>query len=156
MRRQCMSALRAWPGAVMVSLALAGCGLGSSEVTYDERSDHGAPGEVLRVESGVLYYPACGNEILQWEGGPLYPFTPANLDEFPDDPIPGWADASASAGSDVAVVSAAYLPAVVAPGPGDDVGTLVTYEGALAYWESDSGDLFTWLTRDEITYAWIC
>lgn len=148
--------MRTLAAATGACLALAGCALGPSTLTYDERSDHGVPGEALQVDSGVRYYPACGNEVLSWEGSRLYPFTPVNLDEFPEQPIPDWADAEAAASDGAVFASAAYAPAVVAPGPGDDVGTLVIYEGALAYWESDSGELATWLTRDEIEYAWVC
>ena len=45
---------------------------------------------------------------------------------------------------------------VVAPGPGDDVGTLVIYKNDLAYWQADSGDLHTWLTNQKLEYGWAC
>ena len=48
------------------------------------------------------------------------------------------------------------IGAVVAPGPGDDVGTLVIYENGLAYWQADSGGLHTWLTTREVEYNWAC
>jgi hypothetical protein len=53
-------------------------------------------------------------------------------------------------------VAAGSVGRVVAPGPGDDVGTLVIYQNGLAYWVSDSGDLDTWLTDTELTYNWVC
>ncbi|WNM24704.1 hypothetical protein [Demequina capsici] len=145
--------LAIWAGA---TLLLAGCA-DSPPMAPGATQDHGVPGAVVSVETGVLYYPACGNEVL-WDGAAWYPFSPSNLDEYPSDPIPAWAHASGrpDAASDSGVSAVAYVPAVVAPGPGDDKGTLVTYAGALAYWESNSGDLSTWLTRHEITYGWVC
>ncbi|MDN4478738.1 hypothetical protein QQX10_11110 [Demequina sp. SYSU T00039] len=118
-------------------------------VEYDETLDLGVPGDALQLETGVLYYPACGNEVLTWDGAPWYPYRPANVDELPADPI-GAFHAAAMA------EPVAFVPAVVAPGPGDDRGTLVIFEGALAYWESDSGDLSTWLTRTELENWWAC
>lgn len=60
--------------------------------------------------------------------------------------------------ADAAAVAAVEGPvgAVVAPGPGDDLGTLVIYENDLAYWEPDSGTLSTWLTNTKIEYNWAC
>ncbi|WP_144016182.1 hypothetical protein [Demequina sp. NBRC 110052] len=151
-----MKTLKRAPAAIVTAasaLALAACGAGGLP-TQDGRGDHGTPGEALQVETGVNYYPACGNEVLQWEGPAWYPFTPSNPEDFPEEPIPDWAQGAGM--PDAGVTTVALVPAVVAPGPGDDVGTLVIYEGALAYWESDSGELATWLTRDEIEYAWVC
>ena len=39
---------------------------------------------------------------------------------------------------------------------GDDVGTLVVDENDLAYGESGSGNLTTWLTTRKIDYNWVC
>jgi hypothetical protein len=39
---------------------------------------------------------------------------------------------------------------VVDPGPGDDIGTLTVWADGVARWESDSGNLATWLVDDEI------
>ncbi|WP_062205472.1 hypothetical protein [Demequina salsinemoris] len=147
-----------WLAAVAVTgAALAGCaqtiddppptGDASDGISLDGRGDHGVPGDVLEADEDVSYYPACGNEVLRRDGVAWYPFTPTNLDAFPDDPLAVTASTESSA---------VVLPAVVAPGPGDDTGTLVIYVGELAYWESDSGDLATWLTMDEIQYAWEC
>ena len=48
------------------------------------------------------------------------------------------------------------VPAVVAPGPGDDIGDVTVFADGLALFESDSGDLTTWLTREQRTYNWVC
>lgn len=128
-------------------VVLGGC---ARPVAGDGEYDFGVPGEVVSVTGDVGFYPACGNEILEWEGRAWFPFTPSNPDAFPDptlDVLPtikGWP----SVGASVAMV--------VAPGPGDDVGTLVVYENDLAYWVADSGDLDTWLTNTKLSYNWVC
>ena len=137
---------------------LAGCA--SSEappdpVEWDSELDLGVPGDLIDTVDDVEFYPACGNEVLVFEGEVWHAFSPSNLDEFPGEaralataPL-GFARASA-------VVPAVVVPAVEAPGPGDDVGTLTIYEGGFAHWASRSGKLETWLTAVEIEYSWIC
>lgn len=132
-------------------MGLGGCASSSGRpVTWDGEYDFGAPGEAISVTADVPFYPACGNEVLSWDGRDWYPFTPSNPDAFPDptlDILPtieGWP----SGGASVAMVAA--------PGPGDDVGTLVVYENDLAYWVSDSRDLDTWMTNTNLTYSWLC
>jgi len=122
--------------------------------------DLGSPGAQVATYQDVHFYPACGNETLDYQGKRWFAFTPSNPQDFPH------VDASAASatnagtasapGTASASVRAVSLPAVVAPGPGDDVGTLTVYEEGFAYWVSDSGDLDTWLTNREITYNWAC
>ena len=45
---------------------------------------------------------------------------------------------------------------VPAPGPGDDIGTLVVWADGVARWISDSGLLDVWMIDDEIIYSWVC
>jgi hypothetical protein len=45
---------------------------------------------------------------------------------------------------------------VVAPGPGDDIGTLVVWADGVARWVSDSRNLDVWMIDDPIRYAWVC
>jgi hypothetical protein len=137
------------------ALALAGCGTsGVDRNTPGASYDYGAPGAVVAIYAGVAYYPACGNETLNFDDREWFPFDPSNAADLPSDPlseVPG-SDTSAAAVS----AFAGPVGAVVAPGPGDDVGTLVIYQNDLAYWESDSGTLSTWLTTSKIEYDWVC
>ena len=121
----------------------------------DGRIDLGSPGDQIATYDGVSLYPACGNETLSYEGKIWFSFRPENPEDFPAP------DASAASLSGVAGASApgtvsASVGMVIAPGPGDDVGTLTVYEDGFAYWVSDSGDLDTWLTNTEIEYLWVC
>ncbi len=132
----------------------------------DGTLDLGSPGAQVATYQDVKFYPACGNETLDYQGKTWFPFRPANLEDFPGADGATNADASAAAATGIggasspgtasASVRALSLPAVVAPGPGDDVGTLTVYEKGFAYWVSDSGDLDTWLTNHELTYNWAC
>jgi hypothetical protein len=138
------------------ALALAGCGASEGDGhTPGASYDYGTPGAVVAIYAGVAYYPACGNETLDFDDRLWFPFFPSNAAGLPPDPLsemPGFvaSDAAASA------VVEGPVGAVVAPGPGDDLGTLVIYENELAYWQSDSGTLRTWLTTSEIEYNWAC
>lgn len=119
--------------------------------------DLGTPGDVIATYDNVEFYPACGNETLAHEGEMWFPFTPADTDGFPS----AGADAAAATagwggGGSGHGVALARVPMVIAPGPGDAVGTLTVYEGGFAYWTSDSGDLDTWLTNTKLTYNWVC
>ncbi|GIG53986.1 hypothetical protein Dac01nite_07380 [Demequina activiva] len=146
--------------AATAMLWLGGCAAGSSPtepVEWDQELDLGVPGETVAVTEDVEFYPACGNETLNHDGTTWYPFTPANGEDFTvpsaratdglgDLPTVGWSRASA----------VRALPAVVAPGPGDDTGTLVEFEGGFAHWVSDNGLLETWLTTTTISYSFLC
>lgn len=149
--------------AAMAVLMLAGCvAPGPEPHSWDASYDYGTPGAVEATYSAVGYYPACGNEVLSFEGRQWFPFTPESLDGFPTDPLSAIPSPAADASSGVAAyasdlsVAAGPVGAVVAPGPGDDVGTLVIYENDLGYWESNSGTLSRWLTSHEIEYNWVC
>jgi hypothetical protein len=109
-------------------------------------SEQAFPGDRLEVVSGVEYYPACGNELLVWEGVTYYPFDPEDDADFPDPvAMPGGVGGQPGA-----------VARVVAPGPGDDVGALVIYANGYAFFRSDSGDLTTWLTTQPREYDWVC
>lgn len=121
----------------------------------DGQLDLGSPGAAIATYEDVQFYPACGNETLSHGGKLWFSFRPANPDDFP---VPG---ASSDAATGVGVASSpgtvsASVGMVVAPGPGDDIGTLTVYDKGFAYWVSDSGDLDTWLTNREIAYNWAC
>ncbi len=118
--------------------------------------DYGTPGAAARAYADVAYYPACSNEVLTFDGRRWFPFEPANAADFPSDPLSAAPSALPAADTANTGAFAGPVGAVVAPGPGDDVGTLVIYVGDLAYWESDSGKFHTWLTNHEIEYNWAC
>lgn len=111
-----------------------------------------APGRQVSVVAGVAYYPACGNELLTHDGTVWYPFTPERPQDFPTPVARGDGGPGPGLSRDAPIV----LPAVVAPGPGDDIGTLTIFDNGIAYFVTDSGDLSTWLTTEKITYTWAC
>jgi hypothetical protein len=134
----------------VAALALAGCSYlvgwnGSGGVDVGR---HG-PGNLVETYGEVEYYPACGNELVEFEGTTWYPFKPTT--DWPE-PIFDGPTASAlalpSGGKGIAMVAA--------PGPGDDVGTLLVFDNGIAYFMSDSMNIHTWLTTRHITYNWVC
>src|SRR5690606_27543892 len=100
----------------------AACGVIGGAREGGSPMDLGAPGDVVDETRGVEFYPACGNETLQFGDVTYYQFEPSNPDEF-SEPSRGAAPQGKSRG---------VLPAVVAPGPGDDTGTLTRFEGGFA------------------------
>ncbi|TQM96818.1 hypothetical protein FB476_1710 [Ornithinimicrobium humiphilum] len=98
------------------------------------------------------FYPACGNEVLELDGTTwyqLYRDEQRALDAELDGGTAGGANA-------LMVVTDVSAPRVVAPGPGDDVGDVTVFSDGFARFESDSGDLSTWLTTEVRTYNWEC
>lgn len=96
--------------------------------------------QVVAVHEGVLFYPACGNEVLRHEGVDYYSLLPEE---------------------DVTVLrlgrgAGVSIHLVAPPGPGDDVGTLTIYSDGFAHFVSDSGDLDVWLTQEFRNYNWVC
>jgi len=142
---------------VVTLIALGGCTLAP---TGDAHFNLGVPGEVKQTVTDVSYYPACGNTPLELDGVTWYPFVPTNLDEFPSPAALGVTGGHGFSrvvpGVPAVAVRAGAVPAVAAPGPGDDVGTVVIYDNRLAHFTSDSGNLSAWLTTKKITYAWVC
>jgi hypothetical protein len=123
----------------------------------------GPLGEPVAIVENVGYYPACGNETIEVNGVIWFPFTPSDDSTLPADPLAATSGGAAAASG---VSSGPFgmarsdwaptLPRVAAPGPGDDVGTLVVFEDGVAYWRSHSGDLDSWLTDQPRNYAWVC
>ena len=111
---------------------------------------------VVGVYDGVVAYPACGNEPFEHDGVVWYPLFDEGF-EPPDDALVERAEEVRAAARDAAPVPSTHgLVRVVAPGPGDDVGTLVIWSDGVARWTSDSGDLDVWLVDDQLTYNWVC
>lgn len=100
----------------------------------------GVEPQVVTVHEDVLFYPACGNEVLHHEGVDFYQLLPEE---------------------DIEVVRLGFgagvgVPLVAPPGPGDDVGTLTVYSDGFARFVSDSGLLDVWLTQEFRDYNWVC
>ena len=114
----------------------------------------GAPADepvpVVAVYDEVSFYPACGNEELVHDGVHWYQVQES---DFPVEYAAIFDVARAEPAEPAGFRSAAR---VVAPGPGDDVGTLVVWADGVARFVSDSGDLTAWLIDDELTYQWVC
>ncbi len=123
----------------------------AAPIMVDSGLDLGVPGAAIETVPGVPGYPACGTEPIAHGGTTWYPFRPSNIADFP-----ALTAAPAPTGGLGGGTMHAALPAVAAPGPGDDVGTLTIYEGGFAYWISDSGRIETWLTDQPLEYAWVC
>jgi len=155
-----MRPIRVLALAAAAAFAIAGCAAqGPDRHNWNTSYDYGVPGQGSASYASVAYYPACSNEILNFDGRAWFPFMPSNAADFPSDPLLAVpASLSASGAQDEAGLmgGAGPIGAVVAPGPGDDVGTLVIYENGLAYWQADSGGLHTWLTNHKIEYNWAC
>lgn len=121
----------------MTALAFSGC----AEVAPD------APGAELEVIEDFALYPACGNEETQVHGETYWVFDPVDDDAFPEPvvmSVPGPLGFSPG------------LVTVAAPGPGDDVGTMVVYEGGFAHFTSDNGRLTAWLTTTDPGHQFVC
>ena len=169
--------------AMTAALVLAtGCANEPESAGPFDRQDFGTPGYVKAITADVEFYPACGNEVLTVDGTSWYQYDPANIDEFPDPRrnIESWmsggfggaeddsmidtdADAAAAVPHGVAggagggeLAMSRGVPRVAAPEPGDDIGVFVEYSNNIAYWESDSQKLATWLTTTELEYNWVC
>lgn len=106
---------------------------------------------VVGAYEGVEFYPACGDEQLEHEGVVWYQVQEFEYPEIYDRAANGYRE---QAPESVAVHG--FAARVVAPGPGDDIGTLVVWSDGVAYFVSDSGDLHAWLVQEELTYTWVC
>jgi hypothetical protein len=105
---------------------------------------------VAEVVERVEHYPACANTPYQAGGTTWYP-------------VVDWADTTlAETYRAITSVPRAepggprgWAPRVVAPGPGDDIGTLVVWVDGVARFTSDSG-LVEWATALPQVYNWEC
>ena len=137
-------------------LALGGCAPGGNPggPASPEPESQGPHGAVSSVHEDVMYYPACGNETLDYEGTMWFPFSSDESETWAT-PVAMADAAPGGLGGGFARV-ALRLPTVAAPGPGDDIGTLTIYEDGIAYWVSENGELDTWLTSTPLEYNWVC
>ena len=149
MPRMQVTAVLAVIAALVIGTLLTACA-SPTGVSPGGGGEVGEPGAVLEVVTDVEYYPACGNELLVLGETTWYPFVPEDPATLPS------VAALVHSGGLGGGMTRATLPVVVAPGPGDDVGTVTIFEGGLAHFVSDSGDLQTWLTTDRIEYTWVC
>ncbi|MGC4174392.1 hypothetical protein [Demequina sp.] len=110
------------------------------------------PNGYVSKHEGVQFYPACGNDVLEFEGKTWYSISRDDW-ETPSAQAAVTEYRTAASGGRGAATG---VRIVAAPGPGDDVGTLYVYRDGRAYWVSDSGALDTWLTLVPQTYNWVC
>ena len=151
---------------VAATLALSACGddepvstppppdstTAPSTVTIPPPSTTDAPeATVVEVYDGVDFYPACGNEQLSHDGTTWYQVQQNEYPEIYERVTNGNREDPPET-----VAVRGFAPRVVAPGPGDNVGTLVVWSDGVAYFVSDSGDLTAWMVDDELTYPWEC
>ncbi len=112
------------------------------------------PVPIIAVHEGVAFYPACGNETLTFDGATWYQLN--HYDGY-DEEYAAIYEAFADAEREPSPIAGRRgFARVMAPGPGDDIGTLVIWADGVARWVSDSGDLDVWMVDDEITYNWEC
>jgi hypothetical protein len=112
--------------------------------------------EIVGVYEAVQAYPACGNEPLVHLGVTWYPLMHSGYDPI-DSNLQERADRVLAIDREPAPVERFHSFArVPAPGPGDDVGTLVVWADGVARWISDSGTLDVWMIDEEIVYSWVC
>ena len=122
----------------------------------DTAAPMGAPVAIVDVAEAVAFYPACGNERLDHDGVTWSPVVRAGSAAMNDE-LQARADEIFAVDRDESPVAGVQgFARVVAPGPGDDVGTLVVWADGVARWVSDSGDLDVWMIDDEVPYYWVC
>ena len=111
---------------------------------------------IVSVEDGVPFYPACGNETLDHDGVTWFPVAHVGFSPYDEELTARLEEIGAVPREPSPVQGVNGLARVVAPGPGDDVGTLVVWADGVARWVSDSGTLDVWMVDDELTYNWVC
>ena len=111
---------------------------------------------IVGVYTGVLAYPACGNEPFDHQGVTWYPLFSEGFDPMMDDLQKRVDEVLAVQRESSPVRGVHGLMRVPAPGPGDSIGTLVVWADGVARWVSDSGDLDVWLVDEPISYSWVC
>jgi hypothetical protein len=145
-------------GVIIFSIAFAGCGTDDEAPATNQSGITGAvtPVGIVGVYEATEFYPACGNETLDHQGVTWFPlvrmgFNPVdpNLQDRIDEVLSSEREESPVAGVH-------GFARVVAPGPGDDIGTLVVWADGVARWVSDSGNLDVWMIDDSIRYTWDC
>ncbi|USQ80727.1 hypothetical protein NF556_03450 [Ornithinimicrobium faecis] len=126
---------------IALLVTVAACGTGGGAQAGDPGATTG-PGEdkVVAVHDEVRFYPACGNEVLRYEGLELYMLLPEEDIE------------TLRLGHGTSV----QAPVVAPPGPGEDVGTLTVYGDGYARFVSDNGEFDVWLTPEHRDYNWVC
>jgi hypothetical protein len=114
------------------------------------------PVEIVGVYEAIGFYPACGNEALDHEGVTWYPLVHSGFDPM-DPALQDRVDEVLAVEREDSPVSGVDgFARVPAPGPGDDIGTLVVWADGVARWVSKSRDLDVWMIDDEIVYTWDC
>ena len=111
---------------------------------------------IVGVYEDVAFYPACGNETLDHLGTTWFPALRPGRESTEREPQ-AEADALLAAPRAESPVEGLHgFARVVAPGPGDDTGTLVVWADGVARWVSNSRDLDVWMINHEVAYSWEC
>lgn len=156
------TALAVTAGIVVVAaviVALAVWGGGSDRATPGGQPQAGAP-TIVTVYEDVNWYPPCATYPIELGGRPFYPLPmgapPVDESKYPLPAVDalGWED-SGWVGSPIGTSLSTGLQKVVAPGPGDDVGTVIEYSDGMARFESESGNV-AWLTVEVQEYGYVC
>ncbi len=128
----------------------------TAEPSPSSTAEGDQPVGVAEVFDGVEAYPACGNEPFTYLGVTWYPIAFVGSD--PIDPrLQDRLERVLGVERDMPETPrVGKFARVPAPGPGDDVGTLIVWEDGVGRWTSDSGDLDVWVSVDEVTYNWVC
>jgi hypothetical protein len=112
--------------------------------------------QVTGTYKDVDFYPACGNEVLDHQGVKWYPLAPLSF-VASDTSIQDRLDEVLAVERENPSVAGVHgFTQVVAPGVGDDVGTLTIWADGVARWTSASGDLDVWMVDDKVQYNWAC
>jgi hypothetical protein len=111
---------------------------------------------IVGVYDAVEAYPACGNEPFDHLGMTWYPLFSEGFDPMMGDLQERVDEVRAVQRESSPVRGVHGLVRVPAPGPGDNIGTLVVWADGVARWVSDSRDLDVWLIDEPISYSWVC
>ncbi len=114
------------------------------------------PVPIVDVYELVEFYPACGSETLDHLGVRWYQLVHSGYEPAYPQLQEQFDEVIAVARDESPVAGVAGLVRVVAPGVGDDIGTLVVWADGLARWVSDSRDLDVWMTDEQIVQPWPC
>ena len=111
---------------------------------------------IVTIYEDVNWYPPCATSPLELDGTLYYPLPmgapPVDESRYPLVIGPAGNNLPREG---MAVMVGLDLPRIMAPGPGDDIGTVIVYSDGMARFESESGDV-AWLTREMQTYGYVC
>lgn len=114
------------------------------------------PVQLVGVYDDVVFYPACGNEVLAHRGVRWQPIVHVGFDPMVpqlNDLVDDVLETRREKWTPVEPHGMARTPG---PGPGDDIGTLAVWADGVARWVSTSRDLDVWMVDDDLGALWVC